>query len=78
MTAVREHGGVTTADRRERSGVLVVRAWIEGDPPQLKARLTHTTDVHRHEEESATVSSASGIHDEIDRWLAALQQTPAR
>jgi hypothetical protein len=44
----------------------------------LKARLTHTTDVHRHEEDSATVSSARGIHDEIDRWLAALQQTPAR
>lgn len=78
MTVAREHGGVTTADRLERSGVLVVRAWIEGDPPQLKARLTHTTDVHRHEEESATVSSARGIHDEIDRWLAALQETPAR
>ncbi len=78
MTAVREHGRVTTAHRPERSGVLVVRAWVEGDPPQLKARLTHTTDVHRHEEDSATVSSARGIHDEIDRWLAALQQTPAR
>lgn len=78
MTALREHGVVTTADRPERSGVLVVRAWIEGDPPQLKARLTHTTDLHRHEEESATVSSARGIHDEIDRWLAALQRTPAR
>ena len=78
MTALRKHGAVTTADRPERSGVLVVRAWIEGDPPQLKARLTHTTDVNRHEEESATVSSVGGIHDEIDRWLAALQRTPAR
>ena len=73
MTALRDHGAVTPADRQERSGVLVVRAWVEGDPPQLKARLTHTTDVNRHEEESATVSSARGIHAEIDRWLAALQ-----
>lgn len=78
MTALREHGAVTTADRPERSGVLVVRAWIEGDPPQLKARLTHTTDIHRHEEESATVSSVRGIHDEIDRWLVALKQAPTR
>ena len=78
MTGLREHGAVATAERRERSGVLVVRAWIEGDPPQLKARLTHTTDVNRHEEESATVASASGIHDEIDRWLAALQSGAPR
>jgi hypothetical protein len=78
VTRLREPGGVTTADRQELSGVLVVRAWIEGDPPQFKARLTHTTDVTRHEEESATVSSARGIHDEIDRWLAALQAAHAR
>ena len=62
----------------ERSGVLVVRAWIEGCPPQLKARITHSIDLAQREPESATVSSARGIHDEIDRWLAALQQTPAR
>ena len=78
MTGLREHGTVASADRPERSGVLVVRAWVEGAPPQLKARLTHTTDVHRHEEKSTTVSSARGIHDEIDRWLTALQQEPAR
>jgi hypothetical protein len=58
--------------------VLVVRAWVEGDPPQLKARLTHTTDVSQRAQESATVSSARGIHDEIDRWLAALQEGLAR
>ena len=78
MTGLRELGAVTSADRPERSGVLVVRAWVEGDPRQLKARLTHTTDVHRHEEESTTVSSVRGIHDEIDRWLTALQEEPAR
>jgi hypothetical protein len=69
---------VTTADRPERSGVLVVRAWIEGDPRQLKARLTHTTDVTRDAEESATVSSVRGIHAEVDRWLEALQAADVR
>jgi hypothetical protein len=63
---------MTTAGRGERSGVLVVRAWVEGDPPQLKARLTHTIDLAQREPESATVSSAEQIHEEIERWLEAL------
>jgi hypothetical protein len=57
----------------ERNGVLVVRAWIEGDPPRLKARITHTIDVARGEPESATVASAEQIHEEVRRWLEALQ-----
>lgn len=64
---------MTTAGTGERSGVLVVRAWIEGDPVQLKARLTHTIDLMQREPQSATVSSARDIHDEIDRWLEALR-----
>jgi hypothetical protein len=69
---------VTAAERGERSGVLLVRAWVEGDPPQLKARLTHSADLARRDEESVTVSSARGIHDEVDRWLTALQAGPPR
>jgi len=64
---------MTTAGGGERSGVLVVRAWIEGDPPQLKARLTHTVDLAEDEPESATVSSAEQIHGEVSRWLEALE-----
>lgn len=50
-----------------------MRAWIEGDPPQLKARLTHTIDLAQEEPGSATVSSAEQIHDEVSRWLEALE-----
>jgi len=57
----------------ERSGVLVVRAWIENDPPQLKARITHTIGVAEGEPESATAASAEQIHEEIGRWLDALE-----
>jgi hypothetical protein len=60
----------------ERSGVLVVRAWIEGEPPQLKARLTHTVDLAQDEQESVTVSSAEEIHEEVTRWLEALEAGP--
>ena len=55
-----------------------MRAWTEGDPPQLKARLTHTVDLAEDEPESATVSSAEQIHEEVGRWLAALRAAPAR
>lgn len=54
--------------------MLLVRAWIEGDPPQLKARLTHSADLARRDENTVTVSSVRGIHDEVDRWLAALRR----
>jgi hypothetical protein len=64
---------MTVAGGGERSGVLVVRAWIEGDPPQLKARLTHTIDLAQEEPGSATVSGAEQIHDEVSRWLEALE-----
>ena len=62
---------MTTAG--ERNGVLVVRAWIEGDPPQLRARITHTIDVAQDETESTIVASAEQIHDEVRRWLEALE-----
>jgi hypothetical protein len=64
---------MSTAGMGGRSGVLVVRAWVEGDPPQLKARLTHTIDLTQREADSATVSSAQAIHEEIDQWLEALR-----
>jgi hypothetical protein len=60
----------------ERSGVLVVRAWIEGDPAQLKARITHTIDLAQRELESATVSSGEAIQAEVRRWLDALESGP--
>ena len=57
----------------ERTGVLVVRAWIEGDPPRLKARITHTIDVTRGEPQTATTASADEICAEVRRWLDALE-----
>lgn len=62
----------------ERSGVLVVRAWIEGETPQLKARISHTIDLVRREPESTTASSAEQICAEVRRWLEALEGERAR
>jgi hypothetical protein len=57
----------------ERSGILVVRAWIEGDPPLLKARISHTVDLEEAEPEQTVAASAEQIHEEVSRWLAALE-----
>jgi len=57
----------------ERSGVLVVRAWIEGETPQLKARISHTVDLAQREPETATASSPEQIYAEVRRWLEALE-----
>jgi hypothetical protein len=57
----------------ERSGVLVVRAWIEGETAQLKARISHTIDLGQREPESSTASNAEQIYAEVRRWLEALQ-----
>jgi hypothetical protein len=57
------------AGDHERTGVLVVRAWIEGDPPQLKARITQTTDVASREPVSSTASTAEHIFAAVRRWL---------
>ncbi len=57
----------------ERSGVLVVRAWVEGDPPQLKARISHTIGVAQREPQTATASSADEICAVARRWLDALE-----
>jgi hypothetical protein len=62
----------------EPSGVLVVRAWYDGDPPRLKARITHTVEIQRPGPETATVSSVTEIHLELDRWLEGLQASAAR
>lgn len=54
---------------RERTGVLVVRAWIEGDPAQLKARITQTVDVASREPVSTTASTPDQIFAAVRRWL---------
>jgi hypothetical protein len=49
--------------------VLVVRAWMEGDPPLLKARITRTADVIAGERTFETASSPEEIVDCVRAWL---------
>jgi hypothetical protein len=62
---------VTPVDT-ERTGVLVVRAWIEaGERGGLRARITRTLDVSTHEEVSSSAATPAEITRVVVDWLDA-------
>jgi hypothetical protein len=58
---------------REPSGVLVVRAWVEGGPPiALRARIMQLSDLDEHQLE-AVAASLEQILAIVRGWLEGLQ-----
>jgi hypothetical protein len=57
----------------ERTGVLVIRAWIEsgGENAALRARITSTLDVTERGEVSTVASSPEAITEAVAGWLRA-------
>jgi hypothetical protein len=55
----------------DRTGVMVVRVWIERSDGSLRARLTETLDLTTHEETSCAASSAEEIVEIVSRWVQA-------
>lgn len=53
----------------ERVAVLVVRAWTEGDPPALRARITRTDDISEKNDLVKVVTSPGAVRHEVDAWL---------
>lgn len=54
----------------DRTGVLVVRLWIEEDHLQgLHARITHTLDTATNEQSAAVAASADRICAVVTRWV---------
>jgi hypothetical protein len=61
---------ITTASTP--TGVLVLRAWLEGTPPnRLRARLTTTGGVSEAEYPMAVVASVDEACEAIRSWLSA-------
>ena len=55
---------------QSRTGVVVLRVWIEGSRPEdLMVRITATADVERGGQETAVVRSPSVAADWIRDWL---------
>ncbi len=62
----------------ERTGVLVVRAWIERGSG-LRARITSTLDVSRRENRSAEAArTPEEIQAAVGRWLDAFLEDEER
>jgi hypothetical protein len=49
--------------------VLVVRAWLHGDPPSVAARITYTVDVSRPDRVTVAVAGEDELARVISRWL---------
>jgi hypothetical protein len=61
------------AEATERSGVLIVRAWVEdGRVPTLRARITRSHDLTRTEQIVTTTAEVDDIVSTVQDWLNAL------
>lgn len=68
---------VNMGEATERSGVLVVRAWVEGSAPAgLRARITHSYDLTRNEQTMTTTATVEGVIAAVQAWLDALLSGP--
>jgi hypothetical protein len=53
-----------------RTGVMIIRAWMEGDSlDSLRARITHTFDVTGNEEFVSAAASPTDIEAAVRAWL---------
>jgi hypothetical protein len=60
----------------ERTAVLVIRLWVEGEPAAgLRARVTQTLDVTKAEQVSTVTASKQEIHEIVDRWFESFLAT---
>jgi hypothetical protein len=59
-----------TAVPADRTGLLVIRAWIEAnEEPHLRARITQITDLSQRNEVSKVAASRSEITTAVGEWL---------
>lgn len=52
-----------------RTGVMIVRIWIEGSDGTLRARLTETLDVTAREDTTRVASTLEEIVEIVSSWV---------
>lgn len=60
-----------TDPKRERTAVLVVRAWTGPDSATLRARVTRTLDVAADQGVTSVLTSVEEVIAEVKDWLQA-------
>jgi hypothetical protein len=56
---------------QERTGVLVIRVWVEGDEERFRARITQSLDVTAAEQVVSSAASVEDISAAVRAWLDA-------
>jgi hypothetical protein len=56
----------------ERNGVLVVRAWVEGAPGELRARITQSRGLTVGDQIETAASNVSEVLTIVRNWLDSL------
>lgn len=54
---------------RERVGVLVIRAWKEGEPPTIRLRITSRLDLEGDGEQTVAASAVDDACAVVRGWL---------
>jgi len=63
----------------ERTGILVVRVWLEQDAPgRLRARLTQAANLGEAPTTLATAADVAGICGAVEAWLRQFLDSPRR
>jgi hypothetical protein len=60
----------------ERTGVLVMRAWVEAEESMLRARITGRLDVTAPHETSFAVVGVDSAAEVVRGWLEELERGP--
>ena len=58
-------------DAPERTGVLVIRVWVESGAGPIRARITGRVDVLEGLETTVTVAGAQAAIDVVGEWFEA-------
>jgi hypothetical protein len=71
VTRTADYVGVSNS-HAETTGALAIRIWVEQvSPVQLRARITHSSDVEGQVRFISTASSADEIEQTVRQWLDA-------
>ena len=63
----------------ERTGILVIRVWIEqDDASRLRARLTQAADLGETATTLAVATGMPAIRDAVEAWLRQFADSPRR
>jgi hypothetical protein len=58
----------------DKTGVLVIRVWVDGGPPpKLRARIIQTLDVTQQPEASIAVATRNEIELVVRQWIASFE-----